>query len=386
MSADGKRNELLIRSDSSAHFAPPNHLLWVNGGTLLAQTFNVERLALAGQPVAIAEGIGRSSTGLAAVSLSNTGILTHAGKLALQSRISWFDRSGQLLESPIPDGDHIDFRLSPDESHLATSSIDAETGNVDIWITDLMRRSTSRFTTWPNVDASPIWSPDGTKIVYRSNRIGRVELYQKNASGVGADSLVLSVKTQVDAGMLALNSIAGDWSPDGKHIAFSSSSGDDKFGVAVFSTSGEPSPRRFPATAGQFSQGHPNFSPDGRFIAYQSDETGRTEVYVEAFKPPEGRWKVSTNGGAEPRWRADGKEIYYLSDDRKLMAVPVANGPSFGLPVVLFQTDIPLMGDLFRSNYVPSRDGKRFLVNTRSGNAPPAAITVVLNWTNLLKK
>jgi Tol biopolymer transport system component len=128
------------------------------------------------------------------------------------------------------------------------------------------------------------------------------------------------------------------------------------------------------------------FSPDGHFVAYTSNESGKFEVYVETFPRSERRWPVSTNGGYEPRWRADGREIYYLSEDKKLMAVSVADSPSFGVPVALFQTRVPAGISANRTHYVPSRDGKRFLVNTQSGDPSPTPITVVLNWTAALKK
>ena len=132
---------------------------------------------------------------------------------------------------------------------------------------------------------------------------------------------------------------------------------------------------------------HANFSPDGRFIAYTSNESGRYDVYVETLPPSDRKWPISTNGGYEPRWRADGREIYYLSEDRQLMAVPVSSGAApFGVPRPLFQTEVHAGVNLSRTHYVPSRDGTRFLVHTRSRDLVPVPITVVLNWQAGLKK
>jgi hypothetical protein len=147
---------------------------------------------------------------------------------------------------------------------------------------------------------------------------------------------------------------------------------------------GDKKPVKF--LAGPAEEMHGNFSPDGRYVAYTSNESGRFEVYVETFPRSDLKRKVSTSGGYEPRWRADGREIYYLSEDRKLMAVPVSAGPSFGVPQPLFQTRVSAGVTANRTHYVPSRDGKRFLVNTLSGDPSPTPIMVVLNWTAELKK
>jgi WD40 repeat protein len=147
---------------------------------------------------------------------------------------------------------------------------------------------------------------------------------------------------------------------------------------------GDRRPVKFLATPAD--EMHGNFSPDGRFVAYTSNESGRYEVYVQTFPLSDKKWQVSTNGGYEPRWRSDGREIYYLSEDRKLMAVSVGPGPSFGVPHTLFQTRVPAGVNSNRTHYVPSRDGRRFLVNTQIGDPSPNPITVVLNWTSGLKK
>ena len=147
---------------------------------------------------------------------------------------------------------------------------------------------------------------------------------------------------------------------------------------------GDKKPVKFLATPAE--ELHGNFSPNGRYVAYTSNESGRFEVYVQTFPLSDRKWQVSTSGGYEPRWRADGREIYYLSEDRKLMAVPVGAGPQFDVPVTLFQTRVGAGITAFRTHYVPSRDGKRFLVNTLSGDPSPTPITVVLNWSAGLKK
>ena len=143
---------------------------------------------------------------------------------------------------------------------------------------------------------------------------------------------------------------------------------------------------KFVGSASESDEIHANFSPDGRLVAYSSNETGRHEIYVQTFPRSDRRWQVSTGGGYEPRWRGDGREVYYLSGDRKLMAVTVNAGSSFGVPRPLFQTQVPKGVNPLTMNYVPSRDGQRFLVYTQTAEPPPNPITVVLNWTAALKK
>jgi len=290
------------------------------------------------------------------------------------------------IGAPFPVTDYVDFRFSPDFTRLASTRNDPETGNVDIWITDLARQSTSRFTAGQPVDASPIWSPDGSRIVFRSNRVGRLELFEKSASGGEEEKVVFSIKAQIDSGIGGLNIVASDWSPDGKNIVVSTLTSGVKYGLATLPMTGEGQPRRLGRSDREFVNAHPRFSPDGKFIAYESNETGKFEVYVEPFATSDKRWQISASGGYEPNWRADGREIFFLSEDRKLMAATVGDGPSFGIPSALFQTQVPLYVDHLRTSYVPDRDGRRFLVNTLTNPNAVTPITILLNWTEALKK
>ena len=185
------------------------------------------------------------------------------------------------------------------------------------------------------------------------------------------------------AQILSNNLIPTDWSPDGQGIIFSAPSPASGNDLWLLPLADDRKPAKFIASPAE--EMHGNFSPDGHLVAYTSNESGKFEVYVETFPRSDRKWSVSTNGGYEPRWRADGGEIYYLSEDRKLMAVSVGAGPSFGVPKPLFQTRVSAGVTANRMHYVPSRDGKRFLVNTQTSEAPPNPITVVLNWMGRLK-
>jgi serine/threonine protein kinase len=388
-SLDDKSKKLLLHVTTSAVSAPPGYLLFVNGDTLMAQAFDAQRLEVSGQPFFVAEHAGRSTPGLSAVAASRNGAIAYAGTLLVNGRLTWFDRGGKPLGSAGPEGDYVDFRLSPNERFVAASLVDAKVGTVDIWITDLVRGNTSRFTSGGMPIASVAWSHDSARLIYRhnqggANQGGANQFVRRSASGGGAEELLLSVEAERAAQMRGTNIVPTDWSPDGEYVLFIVSAVDSGNDLWILPLAGDKKPYRFLATPAEEMQG--NFSPEGHFVAYTSNESGKFEVYVETFPRSERKWPVSINGGYEPRWSPDGREMYYLSEDRKLMAVSIGAGPSFGVPVALFQTRVPAGVSANRTHYVPSRDGKRFLVNTLSGDRSPTPITVVLNWTVGLKK
>ncbi|MBM3754780.1 MAG: hypothetical protein FJW38_12475, partial [Acidobacteria bacterium] len=383
----GGPRKRLLDTLSSAVYVSPGYLLWADGSVLIGQAFDASRLELTGQPFAVAEGIGPSSAGELAVDVAENGTIVYSGNIENKGRLTWFDRSGKQTETPLPEVDNIDFRFSPDHSKLAASVLDAKTANIDIWITDLEKRSTSRFTSHAALDASPVWSPDGNRIIFRSNRGGRIELFQKSVTGGNSEeTVVVSTAQQRGSGFNAVNLMATDWSPDGRFLIASAMTPEAVYGPALVPLSDRGELSSMKGAGKNLDYLHLNFSPDGRYLAYATQETGKLEVYVQTFPSADRKWKVSTTGGAEPRWRADGRELYYLAEDRKLMVVYVGAGPSFGTPVALFQTRVPLAADVYRTNYAPSRDGQRFLVNSRAGEPFPHPITVVLNWTTGLKR
>jgi Tol biopolymer transport system component len=382
-SIDSEMKKLLVHVDSNALYALPGYLLFVEGGTLLGQAFDAERLELSGQPFTVAGRVGRASNGFGAFSASRAGTLAYARADLQSGRLIWLDRDGKALGSVGPEGYYTDFRLSPDEKRLAVSLVDPGTGYPTIWLTDLARGSLSRFTLGRVLNSAPVWSPDGSRIVFRTTRGGgMVELYEKSAAGGGEEEPVLLHDAQHAAGMHSSNLYISDWSSNGRYLLYSvtPSSGTELWLLPL----ADRKPFRLLSASG--SGAHASFSPDGRFLAYASDESGRLEVYVQTFPLSDRKWPISSSGGSEPRWRADGREIYYLSEDGKLMAAAVGPGPSFDAPKSLFQTKAVPGSIGFRTHYIPSRDGRRFLVNTKSSDAAPASITVELNWTAGLKR
>jgi len=383
-SLDGGTGKFLLRTESSAVYAWPGYLLYVEGDTLLGQAFDAAHLELRGEPFTVAEHVGRSTGFNIGVSASGTGMLAYAAAMLQRGRLTWFDRAGNSLNAVGVEGDYSDFRLSPSGETLAVSLVDPKAWNPDIWLIDLMRGGPSRFTVGSSLSAAPVWSPDGAKIVFRTNRNGQTELYAKSAGGGGNEEVVLNYETQHAAGIDSPNFVCSDWSPDGRYVIASvpqQMTGDDLWLIPMV---GDKKPFKFLGPPAD--QIHGNFSPDGHLVAYTSNESGRFQVYVQTFPLSDRKWPVSTDGGYEPRWRGDGREIYYLSEDRKLMAVSVGAGPAFAVPKMLFQTRVPEGVTSRRTHYVPSRDGLRFLVNTQTADTMPNPITVVLNWQAELKK
>ncbi len=326
-SLDGGTPKFLVRTDGSAVYASPGYLLYVDGDTLLGQTFDAAHLELRGEPFTVAEHVGRSSGFNTAVSASSTGMLAYAAAILQRGRLTWFDRAGNSLGLVGVEGDYPDFRLSPNGDTLAVTLVDPKAWRPDIWLIDLKRGGPSRFTLTfgSTLNAAPVWSPDGARIVFRTNRNGMTELYEKSAGGGGNETPVLTNETQLAAGIGSSNLVSSDWSPDGRYIMGSvpqQASGDDLWLIlsVVIRNRSNFWDRRA-------TRLHGNFSPDGRLVAYSSNESGRFQVYVQTFPLSDRKWQVSTDGGYEPRWRSDGREIYYLSEDRKLMAVSVGAGP-----------------------------------------------------------
>jgi Tol biopolymer transport system component len=287
----------------------------------------------------------------------------------------WYDRSGRALEtmagSDFASSYHAS--LSPDSSRLAASRAE---GTSDIWLLDMKRGVTSRLTSDPAFEVSPEWSPDGRRIAFTSNRRGPTEwgLFMKAVDGSGDDEVL------VDWGLRTTSPT--DWSRDGRFILFAMARPDTPRDIWALSLEGER--RKFPVLETTFNETNAQFSPDGRWIAYQSDESGRVEIHVQPFPGPGRRVRISGSGGVQVRWRRDGKELFYLASDNRLMAVPIqldeqGENIEVGTPVPLFPTRLAgePRNDSAR-HYMVSPDGQRFLMDTLTEVSIP--ITVVLNW------
>jgi Tol biopolymer transport system component len=318
--------------------------------------------------------------------VSDSGVLVYAGRrVAAANQIAWYDRAGKLLGPVVPPGAVLEPHISPDEkSVLFTRNNGSAT---DLWVRDLARRTETRLTSNRSVNAVPFWSPKGDRIVFASNRHGGVfDLFQKAASGSGQDEVLLT-NSHFKA--------PTQWSPDGRFIVYVESSPELILDLWVLPMEG-PEKERKPVLFLQteFNKFTSQLSHDSHWMAYTSDQSGRNEVYVRPFPRTEGQWTISTAGGEQPRWRGDGKELFFVAADGKLMAVPVkataGSKPAFeaGAPVALFDAQIAPTPNNNVFNYDVTADGKRFLITTAggSGAASSPPLNVVVNWNAALKK
>ena len=376
LGANEQRRVLNI-PNSDALYATPGYLLFRREATLFAQAFNAQTLQIAGEPLPIAEPVAFDAASFQTLfSVSETGMLAYSVGGSIKTQLAWVDRSGKqtgFIEQP---GYYFRPALSPDEKRVAVDNVDMQ-GNRDIWIIEFGRGNTTRFTFDPALELWSVWSPDGSRVAFASNRAGTLDLYQRSASGTGPEELLLRTerpKTPMD------------WSRDGRYLLYQVTDPKTQSDLWVLPMVGDPKP--FPLLQTQFNERVPRLSRDGRWVAYTSDESGAWEVYVQTFPPAGGKWQISTNGGYNPEWRGDGNELFYVSADKKMMAVEVkGEGTTFqrGVPKALFDLRIPNFFDI-RARFAVTSDGQKFLINNFVGDNSSAPIAVVLNWTADLKK
>ena len=358
-------------------------LLFMRDRTLLAQPFDARRLEVTGEPVPLAERVG-AFQGYGYFSASTNGVLVYRSDAGGVSQLTWFDSQGNNLGKAVEPAGYDTVSLSPDGTRAVVSRSDdpSKPSLETLWLVDFSRGTSTRFTFGSSSAALGTWSPDGSKIIFGSNAGGAYDLYEKLASGVTGEQLLL--KSGDDKWPTS-------WSRDGRFLFYQSSGRSvTKGDLWVLPLEGDRKPFSFQSSG--FNSDDGQFSPDGRWVAYVSDESGRNEVYVRTFSPATattgsdtgGKWLISTAGGTEPRWRGDGKELYYLAPDNMMMAVEISANPAFsaGVPKALFQA--PRYPSFISENHWDvTRDGKRFLFAAQSTQAP---FTVVLNWQAGLKK
>jgi len=343
----------------------------------MAQAFDADRLEFTGDAFPVTEELNRSLV-LGQASFSVTAdVLTYMRSAEQRGRLEWFDRTGKPLGTIGSSGGYINLSLSRDGRKVAAARVDAQTATRDLWLFDISRSTLVRFTFNPADDWLPIWSPDGSRIAFASDQDGPGNLYQKPSSGAASDEQILKTNER---------KWPTDWSLDGRYIVYTSSSSKTRLDVWILPMQGERTP--FPYIQTQFNEDNAKFSPDGRFISYSSDESGRYEVYVQTFPSSGSKWQISTGGGVQPRWRRDGKELFYISPERKVIAVDIkADSPIFeaGSIKTLFQTRLPDYPGP-RNYYDVSGDGQHFLMNSILNQVNATPIYVVVNWTADLKK
>jgi Tol biopolymer transport system component len=369
---DGRKPVRLTASGYAARFVPPGTLLLVEQGTLVAFNFDPKKGTVSGEPTTIAQGLG-SGLGTAAFCTSDTGVLAHRVGGGQPRQLRWVDRQGQVVGAiGDPSLDAISApELSPDGRTLAVFR--QPQGNNDIWLLDLGRGVYTRLTAGPPASSSPLWSPDGRSLVYTSRRGGVNGIFRKSVSGNAPEESVLAVPN---------TGIPLSWSPDGRLLVIRAAGERTGPDLLAIDMTGDRKP--FPVVQTPFDEAEAQISPDGQWLAYGSNESGRYEIYLQPFPAGGTRVQVSAVGGAQVRWAPSGKELFYIAPDSRMMAVEVrASGgaPDVSAPVALFSTNAPSGTNILGSKpqYLVTRDG-RFLLNTAvdATNTPP--ITVVLNW------
>jgi Tol biopolymer transport system component len=364
-SLEGGLPKRLTAADRSGAYWKPGWLVFRQQGALVARRLKISQAELAGDPVTLADSVG-------AFSASLEGSVAYVGATGAQ-QLTWFDRTGKASSFGEPEANRFSSpELAPDDRRVVVDR--GAQNSLDIWLSDLTRGGFTRFTTDPAGDQFPLWSPDGAQVVFASNRRRTLDLYLKPSSGGGAEELLLET---------ANPKAPQDWSKDGRFLLYVEVDPKTTFDLWALEMEGNRQQRR-PVVSTPFDERHGQFSPDGRWVAFQTNESGQFQVVVQPFPTQGGKWQVSINGGAAPRWRADGKELFFIDPAGRLMAVAVsATGSTFdvGKPVVLFQTRIVGGGaaNLVKQQYAVSRDG-RFLINQTVQDSATIPLTLILNW------
>jgi len=368
----GERRNL-IQGGTQPRYAPSGHLVYAQGGNLMAVAFDPERLQIKGASVPVVEGVVQSiSSGAAQYSISTTGSLVYVpgGVQGVERKLAWVDRNGAEQPFAVPAHAYESPRFSPDGQRIAVVP------DSQIWLYDLSRETLTRLTFEGSVNSRPVWTPDGKRIAFFSNKAGQLNLFWQLADGSGGLER-LATSDFID--------VPQSFSPDGQLLAFhevNPTTGNDIMVLRLSDRKVQPFLRT------PFNESDPRFSPDGRWMAYMSDESGRYEIYVQPYPGPGGKWQISTDGGTEPVWNPNGRELFYRNGN-KMMAVEITTKPNFALgnPHVLFERPY-ILANVPISNYDVSPDGRRFLMvkPTEQAQAPPTQINVVLNWFEELKR
>jgi Tol biopolymer transport system component len=365
----------VVAADSNPVYAP-GYLLFGREGRVFAQAFDTRRARLVSEPIPIADHVVHNPiTGRWTVAASETGVLAY--RMRESKQLVWVDRHGRQLDRLGPDGEYTNPVLSPAGDRVAVGRLDPRTDTEDIWVIETVHGTASRLTFDPAWDTEPVWSPDGRQIVFASNRSGHWAIYKKASDGSGAEAQLVS------------DGLPMDWSRDGQWLLFRNGAPTSAslltLWILPLERDRRPTPlmRTVPVEAH-----HGQVSSDGRWLAYASNQSGVSEVFVRPFPSGEGKWQVSQGGGIEPKWRADGSELFYLAPDGRLMSVAIRSTHGFaaGFATPLFDTALsgafnPVTGT---NQYAVAADGQRFLLN-RPVSVAASPITVVLNWTSTLR-
>ncbi len=332
-SLDGGEPTRVVPAETAGLYAAPGYLLLVSQGVLAAYPFDAARATVAGEPMPVAQAVGTDDGAFhSAFSVSAAGVLAHRAGAGSRRQLVWVDRTGNMVGTiGQPDGNAPSApELAPDGQRVAVTR--TVQGNFDVWLIEVGRGVPSRFTFDVAVDSGPLWSPDGTQVAFRSTRKGVYDLFEKPASGA-ADEQPLLVTSQAKSPL--------DWSRHGRFLLYGTQDPKTASDLWALLLMGERKP--FAVLESRFDEIEGQFSPDGRWLAYASNESGRYEIYIRTFPEAGGKWQISAAGGVQPRWRRDGRELNHVAPDTRLMAVPTRLTPDTrtleaGTPAALFPT------------------------------------------------
>jgi hypothetical protein len=370
---DASEDRRVVSADSNVFYGS-GHIAFVRRGQLHAQPFDPSAGRTTGTAFPIAERVDQDpyDDGFALFALSGNGVLTYRGGVTLDRQLRWFDRGGKVVGALDEPGEFRDLAMSRDGKLVAYEEMDPHLGTRDIWVRDLVRDTRLRLTSTPDEDGAPVWAPDGGTLVFGGLRQREIAVLRESAAGGNEERLT------------TVMGFPQDWSPDGRHVVLevtTPSQGSDLMLLDLGSKT------LTPYLATPFMEREAQFSPDGGFMTYSSSESGQREVYVEPIPRDGRRWQVSNDYGREPRWRGDGRELFYLGREDQLMAVTVqatATGLAFDRPTPLFK--LRIRGADVRYHYAVARDGQRFLVNTVVEDVPGTPINVWMDWLAGVKR
>jgi Tol biopolymer transport system component/DNA-binding winged helix-turn-helix (wHTH) protein len=368
------REKRRLLADVSRGVYSSGHLLFVRSGVLMAQPFDLRNLAVLGEAAPILDRVfSKSVGGYGLFSASVNGVLS-AIAASRNWRFTSYDRKGNSQGAFGAQGRYQFVSLSPDQTRIAADAMSETEPNYRLFVLDRNRGTTAIVTTGAATGNFPVWSPDGSRLAFSSDREGVYNIYVRSSADVGEEELLFRSRE---------NKFVSDWSRDGRYLIYAERvAGLTRQDLWVLPMFGDRKPVRYlPANTATLRDAR--FSPDGRWVAYSSDESSSTQIYVQSFPAGSSKIQISTAGGMQPRWRADGKELYYVAPDGELMAVEVKDNHSseVGDPKPLFKTWI----DNIEAGYEPSHDGQRFVMLAPEGDFASAPLTVILNWTEAIK-
>ena len=376
-SLDGKTDKVVVAGVASNPSFVAGHLLYPREGALLAVKMDPARLEVQGDAVPVAQRLNVTNWYGYVQFTASDDLLLSTPAFAIPSQLAWFDRNGRPAGTVGEPGLWVAPRLSPDGRRIAVGVLDLGRNTSDLWLYDVAGGAGTKFVFGSGSNISPVWSPAGDRLLFGSDRKSkgsRMDLWTKSLDGSAEEVFLESPDSRWPE----------DWSPDGRSLSLDNvpAQGKRNNQLWIAETAGE---KKFTPFAPEANfQGDSRFSPDGRWLAYDSDESGRLEVYVRPFPGPGGRWQISTAGGGQPHWRRDGKELTFLTPENKLMAVPVSTAPGFhaGPPALLFAIHPSLNG----TAYDVTGDHQKFLVNTVPDEQGSPPLSLLVHWTRLLEK